>query len=61
MNLGVIPESEIERAADLAAKHARERALLEGKHENERRELQRRHQEEAQAIMKPPAEATPAP
>ncbi len=48
-----IAEMEIERAADLAAKHARERTVLGGKQENERRELQRRQLEEIRQLENP--------
>jgi len=49
----LVAESEIERMADLAAKHARERTLMAGRHENERRELAKLHQLEMVAASQP--------
>jgi hypothetical protein len=57
----LVADAEIERMADLAAKHARERTLMAGRHENERRELARMHQQELQAASSPRPPATPAP
>jgi len=58
----LVADAEIERMADLAAKHAREKTLMAGRHENERRELARLHQLELQAATSPrPAVAVAAP
>lgn len=55
----LVAEAEIERIADLSAKHARERTLMAGRHENERRELARMHQQELQAASSPRPPAPP--
>ncbi len=53
----LVSDDEIERAAELAAKHARERAQLAGQQENERRKLQQQQQHELQALNAAPAPA----
>lgn len=58
--MNLLSPDDIKRAADLAAKHARERAELAGRQENERRELAARQEAETRAFSRPaqPADKT---